>query len=256
MCANSLDLPDLERIRDFLQERRFSYIEDIHFRTSDDTAIVYILETAIGTRVTKNTTSKRQLKYLQKAIKEELGINVEFLLHRGAEQDQLEADLNRLFKKNFGRIIRDSFISFPEHNSVEIWLDLEDVPLVRSRLQEDMVQTAIQYLELFDLKLAGLHLTGLGRELPSKIVILRAVKASAPSTIDDIKRFLESNGFAVPSFPWLNGKLDVLRKNKMLIRQEDGSYVMTEIGLRFVPHGAFRSSSDIERALVLGRKKW
>jgi hypothetical protein len=251
-----LDFPDLEKIRDFLKRRRADYIEDVRVRTSDGTVIASVPEEAIGSRATKHKTSRRQLKYLKKKFEEELGIQIEFVIFRGREQEQFEAGLHRLLKNRFTEIIKDCFVSFPRHDSVEIWLDLTEESLDRSRILEDIRQTATEYLKLFNVDLAELHWTGLEKELPSRIVILKTVKASAPSSVDVIKGVLENEGFAVPSLSWLEGKLDVLRKRDMLLRQEDGSYVLTETGLRFVPHGAFRSSSDIERALALGRKKW
>jgi hypothetical protein len=55
----------------------------------------------------------------------------------------------------------------------------------------------------------------------------------------------------------LNKQLDKLIKKKFLIRERDTeTYVMTALGLNLLPQIASRNSSDIVRALDLGRRKW
>lgn len=248
-----MDFPDIDSLQDFLKKRRAKYITDIKLRVSDATALVYVSSSAIGKKSGKGKTSIRQLKYLSKAIKKDLRLNTEILIHRGEEQQKFEAGLCALLRDNFGEAVEDCYVSLPEEKFAEIWIDLTDFSLVNS---ESLKSKVIEYLELFDKKLRFIHWSGEKKEKPSNPIILRAVKTAAPAEVAEIQKIIEMKGLFVPSSEWLNGKLDLLRKNDMLLRQQDKTYVLTHKGLRLVPHGNFKSSSDIERALALGRRKW
>lgn len=248
-----MGFPKIENIRSFFKKRRANYITDIRIRMSDGTILAYVPSSALGKRAEKGKTSMRQLKYVRKAIQNEFGSNIEFLIYRGQGQKQLESGLFALLKNTFGETISDCYVSFPEAALAEIWLDLSQSD---PRNLASIKLKTIEYLKLFDTKLAQIHWSHIEKEQPSNPVILRAVKTTAPASVTEVQEIMEEKGFGVPSSDWLNGKLDLLRKNGMLIRQENGSYVLTDKGLRLVPHGNFRSSSDIERALALGRRKW
>jgi predicted transcriptional regulator len=84
-------------------------------------------------------------------------------------------------------------------------------------------------------------------------VVLRILKTKQPITVEDIAPEIEKSGYTT-DIQRLKNIVDVLRKNGLVHRLNDGKYSLTEKGLRTVPHGNYRDSSDVERALALGEK--
>lgn len=248
-----MDFHKSQALQDFLKKRQAKYVADIRLRASDGTVLIYVSSSDIGKKAGEGKTSMRQLNYLSRAIKKELKLDAEILIYRGEEQHKFESGLCALLKENFGEAVADCYVSLPEENFAEIWIDLTDFRLANSDAFRSKI---VNYVELFNKKLRFIHWSGAKKEKPSNAAILRAVKTAAPASIDDISQHIELKGLFVPSLEWLNAKLDLLRKNGMLLCQHDKTYVMTDKGLSLVPHGHFRSSSDIERALALGRREW
>jgi len=112
------------------------------------------------------------------------------------------------------------------------------------------------YLSAFGFTLGKIHRMGSDKDIPSAIAVLRGLKATSPALPETLSGFLEESGFVVPPERWVDAKLDWLRKQNLVLRRDDGCYVLTEPGLRVVPHGKGSSSSDVQRALALARRKW
>jgi len=234
-----------------------NFLTDLRLRASDEMVLVYVPSSQVGKNVGKGKTSKRQMARLKKDLKKQHGLDIEFLIHKSKGEEQVVTGLCALLGKRLGRYMGECFASFPEEDIAEIWVDAKQPVLSSEALSVEGIETAIRdYLQLFNIRLRGLHVSGPEKELPSNVVLLRVIKILAPAELDEIRSKLEGDGFDVGLPKWLEGKLDILRKEGFLLRQKDGSYVLTDVGLRLTPHGAFRSSSDIERALFLGRKKW
>jgi len=92
--------------------------------------------------------------------------------------------------------------------------------------------------------------------LPSLQMVLRKLKVHAPATIPALMSSMREAGFTVPDSRWLNRCLDRFRKQGLVTKSAEGVFCLTEKALAVVPHGKNRMSSDIERVLALGRRKW
>lgn len=257
MFGGNLGLHKLEQVRSFLKRRRANFFVDLRLRPSDGTVLATVPSASIEKRAGKGKTSLRQLQYIRKAIDKELGINLEFLVSMGEELGTLESGLRLLLESRFPNDVADCFISLSRARLVDVWIDLaHPLSVVSSDKMKQLSRAISDYFKLYEMEIGHIDWGGMEKEPPSPVAILRAIKKAAPAPVHTIKRLLEDGGFSIPSASWIERKLDVLRKQNTVLRQENGSYVLTDIGLRSVPHGAYRSSSDIERALALGRKKW
>lgn len=226
----------------------------IRTRPNSDVLLLTVLESKLGRIATATTTSRRQLHFLSKAIKRDLGISVDFLISKGSAHEDMEAGLNALLKMRYPEVIQNCFISFVGDDSVEVWLEG-----IASRTQDraNYLKSVIRnYLKVFDVKLDGIRWADSEEQLPSTTAILRELKTASPALPVELAQGLKARGFQIPSVSWLANKLDSIRRRRHAIRREDGRYVLTEGGLNMVPHGKGRQGSDVARALALGRKKW
>lgn len=111
-------------------------------------------------------------------------------------------------------------------------------------------------MSLMGVEKVDVHFLYEADQTPSLVVVLRTVKTAQPCKIQDIRSALIEKGYPLLREEWIQGKLDLLRKKEVIVRQNDGSYCLSQLGLMVTPHGTYRSSSDVERALALGRAKW
>jgi hypothetical protein len=252
-----LESRKLEQLSTFLERRKVTWVTDLRVRASDGVFLATVPTTAIASRASKGKTSPRQLRTLQRSIRDELGVHIEFLVAPSREHIQLEDALRSLVTKQGEGQIENCFLSVRDEKRADIWMELSrDSAFIGSDTKctvEDLTQ---KLLSLYGLHVGRIDWGAQEEEPLSTAAILRTVKTLAPIKIAGLHESLANNGFTVPSLDWLNKKLDLLRKHGAVTRHKDGSYVLTETGLGLVPHGAYRNSSDIERALALARRKW
>ena len=249
-----MDSAKVQKVQEYLHGKRMKFVSGVRLRPNSDIVLLVVPESALSKAATADKTSRRQLHFLQKAIKRDLDIHVDFLISKGQAQEELEAGLTALLKLRYPGVAQSCFISSLETGVVEVWLEEKEAKAVE--LPSDMEVVFSEYLKVFGLTLGKIHRPGLERELPSALAVLRALKATSPSPPEMVSEFLEGAGFLVPPKRWMDAKLDWLRKQQLILRRQDGCYVMTETGLRLVPHGKGSSSSDVQRALALARRKW
>lgn len=85
---------------------------------------------------------------------------------------------------------------------------------------------------------------------------MRFIKVYQPISLEELKEKIQQKNF-VPEGKFLENMLDNLRKeNYIHWSKATKQYCLTEQALNLVPHGKYRASSDIDRALALRRKKW
>ncbi len=94
-----------------------------------------------------------------------------------------------------------------------------------------------------------------GEETLTEATLLRYIKSAQAMKLQDITRSIKKDGIDTNQ-KRISNMIDSLRKNDYLHRSSNGAYLLTEKGLSTVPHGNFKNSSDITRALVLGKQRW
>ena len=251
--ANS-DSSHLNDLMIFLEEHGLSFISDVKANRSPpiDFAL-FVTADQVGNRAGKGRTSQRQMKFLQRSIKEHLGLEVEWIVMPSHQAAVLESALFELLDARYPGAVSTVIISSPTIRPVSVWI--EPNAAVASWPGMSVVATLIkEFLKLYAIESPIIN--GDSRDLPAKPMILRTLKVYAPVRTGYLAEVLSAGGFTVPSSHWLQTKLDALRKQGLIVRSKEGEYALTELGLGVVPHGKNRLSSDIERALAFGKRKW
>lgn len=242
---------DISKISDFLKRRSFRFAASISLSSPLNAVVVDVRSENIAKTVSKVATSRRQLQFLSQAAREEFGINLLFLESVEGRED-LEGGLRFHLRNKLESERLECFVSLSSDGSARVWVD--GVPALYAK--EDVEGWVSSFLNAVGVSLVALDLIGFTENSPSNITILRSIKSEQPILIDDLRISLVKLGWDVPPGRWLSGELDKMRKKKFLLRRKDEKFVLTEAGLSSIPLVRTRKSSDIERALVLGRKKW
>lgn len=243
-----------EKLKKFFLDRAFTATSEIRksYAPGIDFA-VFIPVDKVGPQAKKGLTSKLQLSSLEQRIREELGLVVQWIIIPSEKHNAIETALRDLIEKRFPNAFTSVFISSPTILPVTVWLVPGENPSIRHDLQSAEIIVK-EFLGLFQIQ----EVSFIAEVEPTATIpmILRKLKLFAPQSIDGLAAIFAQDGINVPN-QWLHSKLDTLRKQGLVVwANETGRYALTEQGVRLVPHGRNRKSSDIERALALGRLKW
>jgi hypothetical protein len=252
--ANS-DSSNISRLRDFLAGRGVDFLSEVKAnRTPPIDFALFVAGDRVAERAGKGQISHRQMKLLQRDVKKHLGLEVEWIVTAGQQTTAMEVALHELLEARYPGAASAVYISSPKIVPVSVWI--EPSPKAKNRPEMAHLKTVCaQFLKLFGIE-GSVVMYGESEDLPSNPMILRNLKINAPVTTERLADQLRSMRSIIPNVRWLQGKLDTLRKEGLVTRSNEGDYSLTELGLGIVPYGKHRSSSDIERALALGRRRW
>ena len=251
---NDLALSDLERLRDFLQMRGVPVVKIQEHRASDLDFMLYVVGGRVSTRAGHGRTSVRQMGRLRADIKQRLALSVEWIITEDDGVADLKSALLSALKRRFHGVFATVFVSPLQKSPASVWV--ETVPHVKPRPSEkELTKVAASIFSAFGLEQPTVRYID-NPEDPSDLMILRGLKVRSPASVEAIAEWLHKRGAVIPDLRWLQGKLDTLRRGRLIVYRRDGTYAMAEEGLRIVPHTLSRSSSDVERALALSRRKW
>ncbi len=237
----------------YLKGRKADYVTSFHFDEPSNTLVLEIPLKCVREISGKGFTSKRQLAYLGRMIREKFNVNVVTAFRQEHQLDSLEAGLEALLVRRYPDNVSGIYMSFVTGESAQIWVSLKSEATDASVKQ--ISEQANEYLDAAALKVEGIEFIPPGSPEPSIAAILRALKALSPAKIAAVIEYLRGRGFIIPNDRWLSRRLDTARKKGLVLREHSGSYVLTATGLDLVPHSRSRSSTDVERMLLLSRRK-
>jgi hypothetical protein len=249
------DSSKLERLQEYLSQRELDFVSDIKVSHGPGVDFaIFVSSDRVAKQAGKGCGSFRQMRMLQKSIRKELGIAVEWIVLPGDQAAVIETALREALNARYPNMFTAAYVSSPKMPPIYVWLE----PKPQAKKPPEIGCLRVLCEDLF--KVFGLGaptlILGETEELPTNPTILRSLKIYSPALVEELAGHLRSSGSLVPHVRWLETKLDTLRRNGLVSRSSDGKYSLTELALSTVPYGRSRSSSDVERALALGRRKW
>lgn len=242
-------------IQKFLKTRGAKFISAFRLNELSGTLLLEVPLDHIREKAGRGFTSKRQLSSLGRAIEEKFHLRVLVAVRDSEQLLGLESGLRSVLLHRYPNHVTDTYMSFPTGDTTLVWVVLKEPP-------DELMTREIQgHINSF-LSDAGLTCENIEFLTPSSVVpslpaILRSVKIKAPVDLAGIMDDLTKKGLFCPNERWLSGKLDSARKRGLLVRSRTGVYSLTSLGLEAVPHTRSRTSSDIERILLLAkRRQW
>lgn len=243
---------NIEGVREYIAKKNYHFIGEIRYRPTDEVILLYVPQEKIIEKAKAELTSRLQLESIRKNISDFFSKNTELIITQSEGHFELEAGFYQILNRKYDDRIVALYLSFSGENRVNIWLEVKDLS---EEFEKDIQEYLHRALLEANINLDAISWVTSETELPTFASLLRELKLSQP--IDLGKLFAQlSENYPSISNKWLNGKLDQLRKKGYLRRERNGCYVLTAMAIASVPAGAKYTSSDIGRALALGRKKW
>lgn len=243
---------DEDEIKAHLEAADRDYVIDVRVRTYDEAILLYIPRERVAPKVKKGFTSLRQIKNLQKHLGEHFSTAVDVIFVKSESHSDLEAGFFQLLNRRFNERLISFYISFADEKTIDSWIEVQGLDEL---LETQILEYFSELINGADLILGDIQWSGAKINLPSTPALLRLIKTLQPIEVGALLESLKENYDSVDE-KWLTKTLDNLRRKGVLHWQKPGSYTLTADSLAFVPAGTRRSSSDIDRALALGRRKW
>lgn len=245
---------DKNEIKAHLEAIGREFVVDVRIRAYDETILLYIPLEQVAPKVKNGFTSLRQIKNLKRHIGERFSAPVDVIFIQSDSQISLEAGIFQLLIRRFDNRIKSFYISFSDETTIDSWIGIEAQDL-DDALKAQISEYLYELTNGAKLTLGNIQWVGAKMDRPSTPALLRLIKKLQPVTASALSRFLKEDYESVDR-KWLKRTLDNLRRRGLLYWQRPGNYALTESSLAVVPAGTLRSSSDIERALALARRKW
>jgi hypothetical protein len=228
------------------------YVKSV--RIADGTIFVSMdAQRVASTAHEQNQTSRRRLSHLSKMLNARFNMDVQISLSSDEANERIEALLQDTLTRAFPDIATAVTVGTIEADQGVVWIDAEELTSIE-RVRE-ISSTVQAVLDAVALPNSTIHIQAPVAQEPTIVAILVQAKVLSPATVTELRTALEQN-FWMPSERWLSTKLDTLRKKGFLLRDRDGRFYVTELGLMTVPHGRRASSTDVVRALRLSKRKW
>lgn len=243
---------NIETVKKYIEEKKYDFIADVRHRPSDEVVLLYVLQEKILEKSRKGYTSHRQLGFIKKKIAEVYEMATEVVVTQNEDHFELEAGIFQIINRKFNDRVIALYISFSGEKRVNVWIDVKGL---NQELLEDIEAHLRSILTEANILVNAISWTSTESELPTLAVILREIKINQPIELNGLLELLHDD-YASISDKWLNRKLDQLRKKGFLRREKNECYVLTALAIASVPAGTRYTSSDIERALALGKRKW
>lgn len=246
-------MSSLMQIQQYLSSRGLGFLMLIRLNEVSNTLLIEVPSDRLKSKAASGFTSRRQLSFVARSLSKKFDVRVVTAIRDAGRLTDVAAGLRAVLSRAFAGVVSDVFASFPVADHAVVWVETRQV-------LEGAVATEIDKATRAFLKETGIHcdeveMVGPMLPEPSTIAILRSVKVLAPVTIDGIADDLGRRGFSCPSRSWLAAKLDAARKRRLILRDNRGRYLLTGMGLEVVPRTRSASSSDIDRMLMLARRK-
>lgn len=240
-------------ISKYLKEAGKKFVYDVFVRSSDEAVVIYVDFEMVCIKPKRGCVSVRQLERLARLLSSKFLSKIEIIYLPSDKHAKIVSAAETLLKANFSDFIEDVSLSFITGDSVNAWVkvgfggdgkktDIETY--LQSLLLASGVELVIfQWVDPID-------------KLPSAIDIMMATKKMQPVDISGYVSVF-SDRFEKINAAWVNKQLDKLIKKNIVVRDaKTGTYSLTAVGLGIIPNSFSRESSDVTRALALGRRVW
>lgn len=241
-------MPDLSELKALLRETGISLTGPI-VSSFDDSRDLYIFVKMTLDKDGRQIPSAYKLNRLRKSAAAR-DYTLHFILV-SEEKSHIDRSLKTMLFGRFPDDIRNSFAAV-DNRAVDIWIEPKRI---LSKEKETALKDAVgEFVGILTLECRSIKITQ-AEHIPTPTAILRTLRLHAPASLADLSTSLGQQDFSVPNQIWLSHSLDKLRKAGLVVRKQDGEYMLSLHALSILGTRKGRQSPDIERALALGRKR-
>lgn len=246
-------MSNLPPVQQFLISKGASFVSSVRINDQSNTVLLEIPHDRVRSTSGGGFTSKRQLTFLSRAIEKKFDLHVIIAFRVTRQQDDIVAGLRAILFSKYPDLISDVFASFPTQNTALVWVEEKELP--DKEATANITSLVREFLIGLEVECGGVEIIGPALPEASTAAILRSVKILAPVDLPQIVINLKRRGFGCPSDKWLVARLDSARKRGLVLRSSNGYYSLSAQGVDLVPRSRSRSSSDIERMLLLAKRR-
>lgn len=241
-----------EEVQSWLKEKGINFVEKVRIRRSDNSLVVYVAE-SYRNRTEITEVSDRKINKLKSDLERLFEFPVNIIRVKGKFDIDLEESLKVIINNRLDQCLVNFFLNFIDEKKAEAWVETTFSDQKKEHNVREVVESVMGSA---DIELCEFNWINLDVKVPSLLQVLMVIKVLQPVSQDIVLKKLTERGFYSVDERWVSAKLDQLRKKRAVIRQKNGMYAICSMGLSVLPQTYGRKSSDVGRALALGRNRW
>lgn len=217
--------------------------------------VLFVANQRVSTQASRGNVSERQIANIRSALEKQFGTAIRVAYFASTEFESVLKLVRNTIAQSLGIISTsdDSMLIPVGDNRYKVRIGTE-------RPSEDALSNLASLIRPLLMNINGelseIEFTYHPRELPiSAPSVLRLAQIHAPVTLAALDRVIRTTHSVDFDVRDLRRTLDRLRKARA-IAYLSGSYVLTDSGLSALPKQRGRNAGDVQRALVLGRRRW
>lgn len=192
--------------------------------------------------------SQKSLIQARQTIKAQ-GLNLEYIVIN-QRMDNVEQDFRAGIMASFSDDVRNVFLN-ARGSGVEVWIETKANPGPQVLLALEKYVNELGKVNRF----SQVTVRSMSDEpIAAPFGVLSVIRRLSPVMAPELCEELEKRSFSVPSFDWIERRLDALRKAGLVTLIADRRYVVSSEGLHRLGTKRGRASADISRLLALARR--
>lgn len=203
--------------------------------------------------------SSRQLSLLKNKLSDILGVPLEITRHSDHLKETFLNALSAILTDTTDMSIEGAHFELLTKQKARLFLAVDsEHSILTSAFRDRIKETALSIGKPLGIDTVELEVSGRGRSGINDSQVVREVLKSAPVGAAELAARMNSGegGECISSEGEIAVILDRLRRKGLLVWQPTGTYVPAKRALYLYSSHKNRRSSDVIRALELGRRRW
>jgi hypothetical protein len=244
---------DKSNIKEYPEGLEKYFVSDLQIRSSDNSIVLYVPKDKVSEMSKKGHVSPRQLRHLMEKLEKKYDTKVHLVYLKSRKIETLESGVFELLNHRFGGVIEQLYLKCNYASEISAWIFVDEFS---DSLRNEIEVVFKKLITESSFTLGSVQWNDAKIDFPTVFNILVATKNLQPATLEEIIEHFKEDFTEIPE-KWLNRQYDKLLKKGLVLREHNfKSYSLTSNGLGVVPNPPNRYSSDITRALALGKRKW
>lgn len=247
----------LIELNSYLKERNYNFITDI--KDTNEEEVDYFLFVNADSIANKSKgsdiTSYYQMMRIRSQVKKRFALDIKWIVRKGNKSKVLAQAVEDLIKKKYDESIKHIALSPIRYTPVWIYIEKSENNTT-SIDKDELLDDLAPLFDIYDISDIRVSFQNIKESFPPNPVILLCIKIYAPIKLDDISNKLIEKGYHGATIDRIKPKIETLRKYGLIVWSEGDIYSLSLNAQQSFSYVNPRNSSDVLRALELGKRKW
>ena len=251
------DLSKNDLLQYLLKVRNYDFVNSVEKVTESEYDFFIIIEAdSISDKsIPPSITSYYQMMRIKPEIEKKFDIKIKWIVKKGKTSELILSVIEKVIEDKYPNFFESIAISPIRFEPFWIYIEKKNNSDVKFN-KKNIINDLKPVLDIYDIKEANIAIQDDVGRFPANPIIVMCIKVNAPINLKDISLKLINMGYEKATIDLLKPKIETLRKYGLVVWSKTGEYSLSLNGQQTFTYVNPKNSSDVLRALELGRRKW